>query len=64
MFKTSLRSIIALILPLAGSGLHAQDKKPNFNVPDDVTFHTADIFSEGTRMAAEVFAPKQEGAGR
>ena len=58
MFKTCLCLIIALILPLAGSGLHAQDKKPNFTVPDDVTFRTVDIFSEGARMAAEVFAPK------
>jgi outer membrane protein assembly factor BamB/dienelactone hydrolase len=33
--------------------------KPAFKVPDDVSFHTADIMSEGTRMAAEVFAPKQ-----
>jgi CubicO group peptidase (beta-lactamase class C family)/dienelactone hydrolase len=28
-------------------------------VPDDVTFRRADILSEGTRMAAEVFAPKK-----
>jgi uncharacterized protein len=32
---------------------------PHFNVPDDVTFRTADILSEGTRMAGEVFAPKR-----
>jgi dienelactone hydrolase len=30
-----------------------------FKVPEDVSFHTADILSEGTRMSAEVFAPKQ-----
>src|SRR5262249_12882265 len=35
------------------------DSKPAFKVPDDVSFRTADIISEGTRMAAEVFAPKQ-----
>jgi outer membrane protein assembly factor BamB/dienelactone hydrolase len=34
------------------------DKRPDFKVPGDVTFRGADIFSEGTRMAAEVFAPK------
>jgi outer membrane protein assembly factor BamB/dienelactone hydrolase len=34
------------------------DKKANVRVPDDVLFHTADIISEGTRMSAEVFAPK------
>jgi outer membrane protein assembly factor BamB/dienelactone hydrolase len=33
--------------------------KPAFKVPDDVSFRTADIMSEGTRMAAEVFAPNQ-----
>jgi outer membrane protein assembly factor BamB/dienelactone hydrolase len=33
--------------------------KPAFKVPGDVSFRTADIMSEGTRMAAEVFAPKQ-----
>jgi outer membrane protein assembly factor BamB/dienelactone hydrolase len=33
-------------------------KKADFKVPDDVTFRSADIVSEGTRMAAEVFAPK------
>ena len=49
---------IALALSLAPSGVHAQDTKPGFKVPDDVTFRTADIMSEGTRMAAEVFAPK------
>jgi outer membrane protein assembly factor BamB/dienelactone hydrolase len=35
------------------------DSKPAFKVPDDVSFRAADIISEGTRMAAEVFAPKQ-----
>jgi dienelactone hydrolase len=32
--------------------------RPAFKVPEDVSFRTADILSEGTRMAAEVFAPK------
>jgi dienelactone hydrolase len=45
-------------LSLASSGLHAQDRKPDFKVPDEVAFHKADIMSEGTRMAAEVFAPQ------
>jgi outer membrane protein assembly factor BamB len=34
------------------------EQKPEFKLPDDVSFRTADIISEGTRMAAEVFAPK------
>ncbi len=31
---------------------------PPFTPPDDVAFRKATITSEGTRMAAEVFAPK------
>jgi hypothetical protein len=34
-------------------------KKSDIKLPDDATFRTADIRSEGTRMAAEVFAPKK-----
>src|ERR1019366_8511030 len=45
-------------LSVVPSGLCAQDKKPDAKVSDDVAFRTADIMSEGTRMAAEVFAPK------
>jgi uncharacterized protein len=58
MRPSQVFATIALSLPLASSGVHAQDAKPDFKVPDDVTFRTADIMSEGTRMAAEVFAPK------
>jgi uncharacterized protein len=50
--------VIALAVLLTCSGLYAQDKKPAFIAPDDVTFRTDAIMSEGTRMAAEVFAPK------
>jgi outer membrane protein assembly factor BamB/dienelactone hydrolase len=35
------------------------EKKPAVKVPDDVSFRAADIISEGTRMSAEVFAPKE-----
>jgi uncharacterized protein len=34
------------------------EKKPAIKTPDDVSFRAADIISEGTRMAAEVFATK------
>jgi dienelactone hydrolase len=47
----------AIVLSLAAAGAPAQDKKPGFPVPADVTFRPADIVSEGTRMSAEVFAP-------
>jgi uncharacterized protein len=49
---------VTLALSLATSWLRAQEPRPDFKVPDDVAFRTADIMSEGTRMAAEVFAPK------
>jgi dienelactone hydrolase len=48
----------AMILSLPLSGASAPGQEPKFRVPDDVTFRQADILSEGTRMAAEVFAPK------
>ncbi|MBC7820426.1 MAG: alpha/beta fold hydrolase [Planctomycetaceae bacterium] len=59
MNPTRLFASIALTLTLASSRLHAQDKQPDFKVPDDVAFRTENVVSEGTRMAAEVFAPKK-----
>lgn len=44
---------------LVSSGLCAQEKEPAFKVPEGVAFRAADIKSEGTRMAAEVFAPSK-----
>jgi dienelactone hydrolase len=58
MSLTRLYAWAVLTLSLASSGLYAQEKTPDFQVPEDVAFRTADILSEGTRMAAEVFAPK------
>jgi dienelactone hydrolase len=49
---------IAVALAMVPAKLDAQEKAPDFNVPDDVVFRTDSIISEGTRMAAEVFAPK------
>jgi uncharacterized protein len=46
------------ILALAATGVSAWKQKPDFRAPEDVTFRAADILSEGTRMAAEVFAPR------
>lgn len=37
---------------------------PDFELPDEVTFRPASILSEGTRMSAEVFAPKEPAAGK
>src|SRR5262245_43926455 len=50
--------IMTLVLAMPLPGLNAQDKKPDFQVPEEVAFRTEHIISEGTRMAAEVFAPK------
>ncbi len=41
-----------------GDKAEKAEKKSDFQVPDDLAFRRADILSEGTRMAAEVFAPK------
>jgi dienelactone hydrolase len=51
----SLLFVGALLLPAAA---FAQAGPRPFSLPDDVRFREADIISEGTRMAAEVFAPK------
>ena len=44
-----------LALKCASLQSHAQDT--TFKIPDDVLFRSADIISEGTRIAAEVFSP-------
>jgi dienelactone hydrolase len=41
-----------------------QAKKPDLKVPEDVAFRTADITSEGTRMAADVYASKKPKSAR
>jgi dienelactone hydrolase len=42
--------------------LLAQDKQAEFKAPDDVAFRTDAILSDGTRMAAEIFAPMKPAA--
>ena len=59
MPRNSRVLLTALMLSSVSPLLLAQEKKPDIQVPDDVTCRTADIRSEGTRMAAEVFAPKK-----
>ena len=58
-----IRSIIflatGLLLCLNLQHLSAQQTIPGFEVPSEITFRTADIISEGTRMSAEVFSPKK-----
>jgi len=48
----------AVVLSISSTSLRAQQTETRFNVADEITFRTADIMSEGTRMAAEVFAPR------
>jgi dienelactone hydrolase len=57
MFLSRRFAWVAFLLPLVASVASAQESKPDFRVPEDVTFRAADIMSEGTRMSAEVFAP-------
>ncbi|MDQ6759319.1 MAG: acetylxylan esterase [Acidobacteriota bacterium] len=45
--------LLLLWFPLAALG-----QTPAFNAPEDVAYRRADIISEGTRMSAELFAPK------
>jgi dienelactone hydrolase len=47
-----------MLCVLAAGGATAQDSKRDVAVPEGVVFRAADIMSEGTRMSAEVFAPK------
>ncbi len=54
-----IRMLLTLIVVLAPGALRARADKPSgFKAPDDVAVRSADIISEGTRMSAEVFAPK------
>jgi len=59
MNPTHLLATITLAVWLTSSGLHSQSQPPGFPVPDEVAFRSENILSEGTRMAAEVFSPKE-----
>jgi uncharacterized protein len=52
-FTLSLFLLLATAAPLS-----AQQRDAKFTPPEDVAFRTATITSEGTRMAAEIYAPK------
>jgi dienelactone hydrolase len=61
---TAFLSLFALLLVPWGGNAGAQAEKPDFKAPEDVAFRTEDIISEGTRMAAEVFAPSKPAGDR
>lgn len=50
------RALLAGLLLLFWTEL-ARSQAPQYRPPDGVSFRTADIFSEGVRMSAEVFSP-------
>lgn len=52
--KTAIANLILAMLSLIPCESIADDR---FVVPGDVSFRSADIISEGTRMAAEVYSP-------
>ncbi len=58
MNLTRLPVLIALALPMCLVGAQAQENTTPFSPPEDVSFRTENIISEGTHMAAEIFAPK------
>ncbi len=53
-FPTTILGVL-----LTGASVLAQVPNSSANFPEDITFRKADIMSEGTRIAAEVFAPKE-----
>ena len=64
MRSAKVLATIVLSFAFASSGVQGQDGKAGFKVPEDVAFRTADIMSEGVRMAAEVFRPKNPASER
>jgi dienelactone hydrolase len=60
-----LRSLAGVLVVLASFNVLAargQERGAGFTPPEDIAFRTATIISEGTRMAAEVYAPKSAGS--
>jgi dienelactone hydrolase len=55
---SGVRGLVALLIALTCLPPARPADPPAVKTPDDVSFRTANIISEGTRMAAEVFAPK------
>jgi hypothetical protein len=53
-----MKTTTAFLLLLSAIPVLAQDKPSPASIPADLSFRKADIMSEGTRIAAELFAPK------
>jgi dienelactone hydrolase len=54
-------AILLVAFSFAAIELRAQEKQTEFKAPDDITYRSENILSDGTRMAAELFAPKDAG---
>jgi uncharacterized protein len=52
-------SIFLLVIPTL---LLAQEKQPEFKVPDDIAFRAENILSDDTRMSAQIFTPRNPAA--
>ena len=60
VFHRTLQSL-SLILLLSAVDASAQEKSVDLKVPNEIDYRTANIISEGTRMSAELFSPKDVG---
>ena len=58
MSPARLLAWVAFLLPVSAMSAHAQGSNPEYRPPEGIRLRTADIFSEGTRMSAEVFSPE------
>ncbi len=50
--------VLLLVVVLCSASAFAQQPAAQWSAPEDLDFRKANIMSEGTRMSAEVFAPK------
>ena len=57
MRRAPLVSFVLLVTLACASAACSQEAS-RFNPPDDIAFRTANVMSEGTRLTAEVYAPK------
>jgi uncharacterized protein len=60
---TTLLGIVLLVSASSTTGV-AQQPASAFKPPDDVAYRTANVMSEGVRLSAEVFSPKEHAGKR
>lgn len=64
MTRRILAACVTMMIAVAMAGSPYAQTAVKFNPPDDIAFRTDTITSEGTRMAAEVYAPKNAGQAK